>query len=502
MFKSIANKLTLILIVLMATLLLGSMLFMSYSFESYYTQTKKTALEENLHTFRNQKLTQTEAFIEAINDFETQNNTRLFIFGQNGQLQYMAYGGNSIEGDYIEIINRFFNDLIRDPSLRESLITGQEILSREYERQDGSIRYFLTASSIQVGEYESFAISISSMLPINESARTIKNFFFYVFLGGFIVVAILSFFVSKTVTKPIRKLVQTSKELADLNFDVPIVHTQKDEIGELAESLGTLSYNLKGALQELKEKNMLLEEDIRKTQRLENQRKDFIRDISHELKTPITLIQGYTEGLIDGVASESKEEYLSIILDETKNMEKLVKDMIELNYTESDAFTVVMEPIHINSLLVHCVAPFLEIYHGKIAFEFQMPVRYLIRGDRNKLSTVLRNILKNAISYTEESPNAKVQVSLEKRETALVLKVKNSPAFIEESELEKIWVQFYKKDQSRQRKEGSSGLGLSIVRNILEKHKYQYSLKNEGEGVAFEIWFREFEVYEEDLEEV
>lgn len=485
----------------MGTLLLGSMLFMSYSFESYYTVMKKTALEENLLAFRNQSISQSDTFIEAINNFETQNNTRLFIFGQNGQLQYMAYGGNSIEGDYIEIINRFFNDLIRDPSLRENLLNGRKILSREYERQDGSIRYFLTAGSIQVGDYESFAISISSMLPINESARTIKNFFFYVFLGGFFVVAILAFFVSKTVTKPVRKLIQTSKELANLNFDVVIENTQKDEIGDLAESLSTLSFNLKGALMELQEKNKLLEEDIRNTQRLENQRKDFIRDISHELKTPITLIQGYTEGLIDGVASESKDEYLSIILDETRNMEKLVKDMIELNYTESDSFTVSIEPVHLNRLVVNAITPFLEIYGDKIHFEFRMPVSYVIYGDNSKLSTALRNIIKNAIIYTDESPEASVVIVLDKMEKGLSLKVKNSPAHIDESELENIWVQFYKKDQSRQRKEGSSGLGLSIVKNILEKHKYQYSLFNDEEGVVFEIIFSEFREYDTNEQE-
>lgn len=495
MFRSIANKLTLILIVLMGTLLLGSMLFMSYSFESYYTQTKKAALENNLRAFRSQDFTNTDLFIEAINDFETQNNTRLFIFGQNGQLQYMAYGGNTIEGDYIEIINRFFNDLIRDPSLRETLLSGQKIQSREYERQDGSIRYFLTASAIKVGDYDSFAISIGSMIPINESAQTIKNFFFYVFAGGFIVVAILSFFVSKTVTKPIRKLIRTSKELAALNFDVPIENLQKDEIGDLAQSLSTLSRNLKGALLELQEKNELLEEDIRKTQRLENQRKDFIRDISHELKTPITLIQGYTEGLIDGIGEDNREEYLSIILDETKNMEKLVKDMIELNYTESEAFTVSMDPIHLNHLVVNCAAPFLDLLGGKLPIEFQMPVNYTIYGDSAKLSTALRNIIKNAISYTELTPDAHILCSLQEQDQTLYLRIKNTPAHIEELELENMWIQFYKKDHSRQRKEGSSGLGLSIVKNILEKHGYQYSLRNEDNGVVFEICFIQYEKY-------
>ncbi len=467
---------------------------MSYSFETYYTRTKKTALAENLETFRNKEVSVNETLIASINDFETSNNTRLFIFGQNGTLQYMAYGGNKIDGDYIEIINRFFGDLVRDVTLVEELLENETIISREYERQDGSIRYFLTASSINVHDAESFAISISSMAPINESARTIKNFFVYVFMGGFMVVVILAFLISHTVTKPIRKLTLSSKELAKLNFDTQIDKTQKDEIGELAESLSTLSMNLKTALSELNEKNRLLEEDVLKSQKLENQRKDFIRDISHELKTPITLIQGYTEGLIDGINEENKEEYLSIILDESKNMEKLVKDMIELSYTESDAFNLNKTEFNLSKALVNCAAPFLDYHNEKISFHFNIEDQFLVTADLNKLSTAIRNIIKNAITYTELQEEAEVNVSLYEENKELIMKISNSPAHIEEEELENIWLQFYKKDKSRQRKDGSSGLGLSIIRNILEKHQLPYSLMNESNGVAFVIRFTEYGV--------
>lgn len=494
MFKSISNKLTFIIILLVTALLLGSMLFMSYSFETYYTRTKKTALAENLETFRNKEVSVNETLIASINDFETSNNTRLFIFGQNGTLQYMAYGGNKIDGDYIEIINRFFGDLVRDVSLVEELLENETIISREYERQDGSIRYFLTASSINVHDAESFAISISSMAPINESARTIKNFFVYVFMGGFMVVVILAFLISHTVTKPIRKLTLSSKELAKLNFDTQIDKTQKDEIGELAESLSTLSMNLKTALSELNEKNRLLEEDVLKSQKLENQRKDFIRDISHELKTPITLIQGYTEGLIDGINEENKEEYLAIILDESKNMEKLVKDMIELSYTESDAFNLNKSEFNLSKALVNCAAPFLDYHNEKISFHFNIADQFLVTADLNKLSTAIRNIIKNAITYTELQEEAEVNISLYEENKVLIMKISNSPAHIEEEELENIWLQFYKKDKSRQRKDGSSGLGLSIIRNILEKHQLPYSLMNESNGVAFVIRFTEYGV--------
>ncbi|HBT19099.1 MAG TPA: hypothetical protein DEA52_03495 [Clostridiaceae bacterium] len=498
MFKSIANKLTLILVLLMGILLLFSMVFMSYSFESFYTRTKKQALEENLRTFRSQTIDTNEALVMAINGFETENNTRLFIFGQNGQLQYMAHGGTQLDGDYVEIIQKFFQDLLRDPSLSSKLLEEEAIVTREYARRDGTIHYFLTASAVNIGNYHSYAISIGSMVPINESARTIKNFFGYVFFGGFLVVAVLSYATSVTVTKPLRKLIAAAKELATFNFSVDLPKGKKDEIGDLSSSLATLSRNLQSALEELKEKNQLLEADLQKRKQLETQRKDFIRDISHELKTPITLIEGYAEGLLDGINEEAQEEYLTIILDEAKNMETMVKDMLELTYTESEAFTLHLEKVHLSKLVQKSVEPFLD-YHGqKLTFHMEMEKEVWVMVDVVKFTTVLRNILKNAISYTDLTEEASLKITLKEAPGQMVLSFLNSPAHMPEEDLEKVWIQFYKRDASRNRKAGSSGLGLSIVRNILEKHELNFDLKNHGNGVLFEIRFQHYELMSND----
>ena len=497
MIKSISHKLTLIIIVLVTLLLLGSMLFMSYYFEDYYTSTKKNALADNLEIFRDENYQTPDEFVEAINSFETNNFTKLFIFSKDGILQYMAYGGTKIDSDSIEIINRFFTDLNRDPSLAVNILENQKIISREYSRTDGSIKYFLTASSIKLADTDDIiAISISSMLPINESANTIKNFFIYVFIGGFIVVVILAIFISNTVTKPIKRLTANAKELSKLNFEVTISKKSNDELGELSESLSTLSTNLKSSLNELSEKNKLLEEDIEKSQRMENQRKNFIRDISHELKTPITLIQGYTEGLIDGIGEDNKEEYLSIILDETRNMEKLVKDMIELSYSESNAFKLELADVNLSKTLGDSLMPFVEVNSKEYQFEYEITRNVHVNADQIKLATALRNIIKNAVSYTdlEQDKHGTINVSLKEENQKMVLKIKNSPAHIDEDELKNIWIQFYKKDKSRQRKNGSSGLGLSIIKNILEKHNLAFSIQNEDNGVVFSIEFEEYRI--------
>lgn len=488
MFKSISHKLTLVITLLVTLLLLGSMIFMSYSFETFYRRAKITTLTENLHEFKSQANAPEKNFLEAINDFETDNNTRLFIFGENGNLEYLPFGGNQVEGDYIEIINSFFADLVQDTSFQQRLLINKEIITRDYERKDGSIRYFLTATSIQRDENtQSLAISISSMLPINEASRTIKNVFTYVFMGGFLVVILLATLLSNMLTKPLRKLTQSSKEMANLNFHVPVDLNQKDEIGDLGKSLSTLSRNLSEALTELEEKNLLLSKDLMKRKEMENQRKTFIRDISHELKTPITLIQGYTEGLMDGINEGNQEDYLSIILDEAKNMEILVKDMIELSYTESETYTLHLEPFNLSQAILDCASPFLDYHQKEILFTFDVESDLTLYGDAMKLGTAFRNIIKNAVIHTVD--HGKIKISLKKTVKEIIFTVKNGPARIEEEELEKIWVEFYKKDQSRTRRTGSSGLGLSIVKNILDLHGYAYSLQNEEDGVSFCIIF-------------
>ncbi len=488
MFKSISQKLTLVITLLVTLLLLGSMMFMTYSFEGFYRKAKITTLTENLFSFKTQANVPEKSFMEAINDFETDNNTRLFIFGEKGNLEYLPFGGNQVEGDYIEIINNFFSDLLKDQDFQEKLLLKEDIITRDYERKDGSIRYFLTATSIKRdGSGKSLAISISSMLPINEASRTIKNVFTYVFMGGFVVIILLATLISNTITKPLRKLTLSSKELAKLNFDVPIDLDQKDEIGDLGRSLSSLSENLSRALKELKEKNLLLNEDLIKRKEMENQRKTFIRDVSHELKTPITLIQGYAEGILDGINVNNEDEYLSIIVDEAKNMEILVKDMIELSYTESDAFALNNQAFNLSQTLQESVSPFLDYQQKELLFHLDIQEGLTLWGDQGKLITVFRNIIKNSIIHTEHQ--GVIEITLKETSNDIFFNIKNSPAHIEEEELQNIWVEFYKKDKSRTRIAGSSGLGLSIVKNILDLHGYVYSLFNDQDGVSFSISF-------------
>lgn len=495
MFKSITQKLTLVIVFLVSSLLLLSMLFMSFYFEDYYESVKKSALSENLSEFSQLSNLSPEDLIAEITDYEAENSAKLFIYSVSGELRYMSSRGTTVDDNSIYILRSFFNDLQFNESVRSQLFDQPEGISMEYIEELRGVKYFLTALPLSLGvPDDSIAISISSLVPIAESAETIKRFFFYVFLGGLVIVILISLIVSRMVTKPLRKLSHDAKELSDLNFSDRSPTFRKDEIGDLENSLSKLSQNLRSALEELNTKNALLEKDIDRKERLEEERRNFIRDISHELKTPLALIQGYTEGLVDGVGADKKEEYLSVILEESRNMENLIRDMLELSYTESEQFKPNLTEFSISRLLQENLQSF-RAFRENVLIEADVEDDLKIRGDREKMNLALRNILKNAFTYTEGAGTVTVRLKNEGKlhgRDRILLEVTNSPASIDAEDLDKIWVQFYKRDPSRHRVPNSTGLGLSIVKNILDRHGFPYSLQNVTlpagvKGVTFRV---------------
>jgi len=273
MFKSITNKLAILTTVMVSSLLLLSMLFMTLYFESYYENVKRKALFENLMKFSEFTVRSPERFIGDITDYEAKNSARLFIYTKSGDLVYMSSKGGNVDENSIFILRSFFNDIALNEAVKEELY-GASGISREYVEETRGIKYFLSAVPVSVlTSDDSIAISISSMIPIRESAETIKQFFIYLFIGGLFVTAIISVVVSKMVTKPLRKLAKDASMLASLSFVERDATARTDEIGDLDRCLTSLSSNLQIALEDLRSKNLLLEEDLNRKEMLEDQRK-------------------------------------------------------------------------------------------------------------------------------------------------------------------------------------------------------------------------------------
>jgi two-component system sensor histidine kinase VanS len=277
--------------------------------------------------------------------------------------------------------------------------------------------------------------------------------------------------------------------MAKLDFSVRYVSKSDDEIGNLGKTLNFLSDNLNSTLYQLNAANEQLKLDIEKDKQLEKLRKEFIAGVSHELKTPISLIYGYAEGLRDGIPQGVKKaEYLDVILQETEHMGKLVTDMLDLSQLESGKFTWTSAPFAIDSLIRSIVDKLsVQMTEEQISCELIPPEdSVMVEGDRMRIEQVLKNLLSNAIRHTP--PNGCIQINLTRNMDAndeVTVSIFNEGNPIPEEAISHIWDTFYKIDSSRNRELGGTGIGLSIVKNILSHHGNGFGVSNENGGVCF-----------------
>ena len=217
-------------------------------------------------------------------------------------------------------------------------------------------------------------------------------------------------------------------------------------------------------------------------------RKDFVASVSHDLKTPIGIIEGYAEGLKDGIATGADALiYLETIIDESHKMNKLVTNMLELSKLESGNLELLIERFNILRLIQKVIKSFkLEFQSKNIKIELKTDLEYCyILGDVFQLEQVITNLLSNALKYTP--PNNKVIVEITSNGELVTISVENKGAYIPEEEIDNLYNKFYRIDKARNSSNNSNGLGLAIVKRILSLHESSYSLYNTEDGVKFEF---------------
>jgi len=312
--------------------------------------------------------------------------------------------------------------------------------------------------------------------PIEESIAISKKFSVYVLMGAMILAMILALIFSKTITKPLTKLNGVAMEMGRLNFDSRWEDDRKDEIGQLGNTFNFLSSELKKTFDEL-------QEELKKEKNLDKMRKEFVARVSHELQTPIALIQGYTEALQDDVAKneEEKQEYFHIIEEEANKMSTMVKDLLDLSQLESGNFKVKLENFDIVSLVDRTLFKFDVLKKEKnvqLIVEEELQEQ-LVLGDEYRIEQVLSNLIQNAINHC--NIGGKVEITLKDRGEIVWIGVYNEGTPIAEEDLKYIWESFYKEKD----KKIGTGLGLAIVRNVLELHGSHYGVENVDGGVLF-----------------
>ena len=276
--------------------------------------------------------------------------------------------------------------------------------------------------------------------------------------------------------------------MKNLDFDAKYKCRAGNEIDELGENFNKMSEELEKTISELKSVNYQLQKDIENKIRIDQQRQEFLNNVSHELKTPIALVQGYAEGLKENISDdpESREFYCDVIMDEAAKMNKLVKNLLTLNHLEEGRDEVKMERFDIVSLIkgvLQSMDIMIQQKEAKVSFEAEEPE--YVWADEFRIEAVVTNYTSNALNHLDGDREIEICVCPEGDRVKIT--VFNTGIPIPEADIPNVWKKFYKVDKARTREYGGSGIGLSIVKAIMESHNQEYGVRNYDNGVDF--WF-------------
>lgn len=322
-----------------------------------------------------------------------------------------------------------------------------------------------------------------SMQPVGEIIKMITSLIPYFLLGAFLLALFIAYFYSRTVAKPIVDITKVADRMASMDLNVVSNINREDELGNLSVSLNTLAGNLRDSMDELVMKNKQLAFDMEQKVRQEEIRKAFVANASHELKTPLGVIKSYTEAINDGIKVEKKDYYMSVIMEEISHMDKLIQEMLILSKYDGGAQVYKKEIIDLDYILDSVKESLIKTAEKKhMDIKIKHPLGDAM-GDQDKIHQVVMNLMSNAIKYGNEHSEIRIEV-IEKNNHREVY-FYNECDQIPEEDLEKLWDRFYKVDKSHNKYIEGNGLGLSIVKSILEGHEAKYGVYNTMKGVCF-----------------
>ncbi len=479
--NSIRKQFSLIFIGLMAGTILLCWLMNTLFLVQYYMKSKEKVIFDAYKTISeaaNNDSYGMREFQLALDDICRNYNITVCIIDANSQIQYYSInGGKELETRLIGYVFGFPMDNVRILEQGEEYClqqtgTADEQYLEMYGRLDTGISFIMR----------------TPIESIRESAKIAQRFFTYVGIAGAFAGGLIIWYASRKITEPILELNTISERMVHLDFDVKYQAKAHNEVDMLGENINKLSASLEKSISELKTANNELKKDIEKKEKIDEMRKEFLSNVSHELKTPIALIQGYAEGLKEGINDdpESREFYCEVIMDEAAKMNHMVKKLLTLNQLEFGNDVVNMKRFDIVELVGNYIQS-AQILTKQNEIEVRMERYYPIYvwADEFKTEEVFMNYFSNAVNHCLGKKI--IDVKVEQKKGRVRISVFNTGDPIPEESIEHIWEKFYKVDKARTREYGGSGVGLSIVKAIMESMNQGYGVENYTNGVLF--WF-------------
>lgn len=487
--QSISRQLTLVFLAILGIIMLMMLLANSFLLEKYYERqledTLVSTFEKAGDHISDEGLDQ-EYFQEFFHQTVENNNISVII--QDDSYNTAYYWNASPE--IAQIMNaRLSGYLLGFDQKGTEVRSGDDYAIQKYRDDKLKNSVYLEL----FGTFSSNNYHILLRVPVESirtSVRISNEFVFYLITIAIILSIIVIAFVSRRITKPITELTDLSERMANLDFNAKYTSGGKNEIGRLGEHFNQMSSTLEKTISELKTANNELQANLDAKIKADDERREFLSNVSHELKTPLALIQGYAEGLQDCVNDdeESRNYYCSVIIDEAGKMNLLVRKLMALNQLESGYDKVEMVRFDLAELLRGKAASTKILADQKGAsIELLCPQKVHVWGDEFKVEEVLTNYLSNAINHVEGALKIQVRVEEDTGRHKVRTTVYNTGKQIPEEDLELVWDKFFKVDKARTRAYGGSGVGLSIVKAIMESFHQKYGVRNVDDGVEF--WF-------------
>lgn len=485
MKHSIRTRMTILFTVVLLAALVSCWLANDFFLERYYVNNKQHVLAgvyEQLDEASRGDALETDEFVQTLNSVCEANNIGLFVMGSDGQGVLSSVRDSELlrRRLYMYLLGQFSQadtgKTLKETDTYTIHANTDRVLSGEYLEMTGVL-----------AEGELFIVR-TALEPIRESVQLANRFLGYVGIAVLLVGAILIQLVSRRISEPILELARLSERMSNLDFDVKFTGSGKDEVVFLGNHMNKLSEALEKTISELKTANNELLRDIEQREKNDEMRKEFLSNVSHELKTPIALIQGYAEGLQECINDdpESRSFYCEVIMDEASKMNTMVKNLLTLNELEFGSEVVTMERVDVTAML-HNMLQSREILfvqkEVRLVFEVCRPV--YVWADETKLEEVMNNYISNALNHVDG--DRIIKITIEKAEDKVRIGVFNTGKPIPEEDLNRIWDKFYKVDKARTREYGGSGVGLSIVKAIMESMHQPYGVVNYDNGVEFWI---------------
>ncbi len=411
----------------------------------------------------------------SLYDMRAQKSTPLLLYSSLGNDAQDSLETNNIYTDYMSA---------------EKSDDSSEVVTESYSIDVLDVKRLGSSYIYLEGNFsnDDHILIRASVAGINESVMLSTRFFLYISVIAALVGFVVMLFVSNRFLSPITLLTGIAQRMSDLDFTAKYEGKTEDEVGMLGHSMNVLSETLEETLSELKSANAELKKDLENREAVDEMRKEFLANVSHELKTPIALIEGYAEGLVDNVNEdeESRRFYCDVIMDEARKMNNMVKNLMDLNQLEFGYNNINMEHFDVVGLIRAIISKsdvLQKQNDAVVVFDEYEPV--YVWSDAYMTEEIFTNYLTNAFNHV--SGEKRIEIGIIKKESTVRITVFNTGDPIPEDETEKIWDKFYKVDKARSREYGGSGVGLSIVKASMEELGQSYGVENKDNGVLF--WF-------------